>query len=106
MTEPMVLLELAAAVDDEAARAEAQQVTHDRILALLVILKLRQAGPVKWSWYGADAAPGILRDAGLEDHPNAAGVRRFLEETPDALLLVAAVPYDAPANPAVRTGDA
>jgi hypothetical protein len=85
MSEPMVALAFGGAADDEEAQAFARKALHDQLIEAHPV----RLGPVVWRTYEGPAADPLLRDAGLIDHPNAAGLLEFLRS--GGVVIVAAV---------------
>lgn len=96
MTGPGVVLQLAAVEyrTDEAI-AQARKLTHDR---LIEGLGPRRRSGVRWREATGAAAISVVRDVdakGVHEYPNPPGsggyqgLIRFLEECPDAVLVIA-----------------
>jgi predicted transcriptional regulator len=87
-----VLVEFAGAGNDEPSLEIARKATHDNVLAHLRAEGHRQAGPVEWRIYGRAEAASMLEQAGVADHPEAAGLLEFLQ-APATVLVLCTVSY-------------
>lgn len=72
---------------DEASIEYAMKALHDQLIEAYPI----RYSPVTWTVFGKEEAPLKLRQAGLEDHPHAAGLLKFLDEVEDSLLIIGSV---------------
>lgn len=90
-----VLVEFAGCGADEESADVVMATLHDRALGALRDQGLRQAGPVEWIMYDPAVTDDLLAAAGLADHPNAQGLRAFLDQ-PDVQLVVCTVAYLRP----------